>query len=345
MKKRLHHLLLLLAALSTGQTFAQCNELFFSEYLEGFFNNKALEIANPGNAAVDLANYRIVRWSNGATNSSSLVDYVQPLSGSIPAHGVWVCFLDRRNPASTGADTILNAELLAIADGFVANGVAAYYSPNYNAVTAGAKVLSFNGDDAFSLDKNVGGTWTKVDIFGKIGERPVNATGGTSSPTGAWTDTPPYNDGQGIPITRDWDLLRRPSVKSGVTTNPTVFNALAEWDTAYKEGSHPAYIFSNLGWHVCDCPNAFLGVKETVKAASALSLSPNPSVGQLLVRSDKGLSQVVFFDAGGRLIKQEKNMLANNLMEFDLSGFTPGMYFIQALYTDGSSGFSKCIVR
>lgn len=338
-------MLVLLGAVISGKSVAQCNELFFSEYLEGFFNNKALEIANPTNNAIDLSNYRIIRWSNGSTTSDATVDYVQPLSGSIPAHGVWICFLDRRNPALTGADTMLNAELLTIANDLVSNGVAAFYSPNYNAVVAGAKVMSFNGDDAFSLDKNVAGTWTKVDIFGKIGERPVNANGGTSSPTGAWTDTPPYNDGQGIPITRDWDLLRRPSVKSGVTSNPTVFNALAEWDTAYKSGTHPAYIFSNLGWHVCDCPNAFLGVKEYQNNIPSLSLYPNPAAGSILVKSSVGISQVMLFDNGGRLVMQANNPLVNNAMTLNLQGITPGLYVVQTRHSDGTSGFSKCLVQ
>ncbi|HIF15277.1 MAG TPA: lamin tail domain-containing protein [Bacteroidetes bacterium] len=42
---------------------AQCTDLFFSEYVEGTHNNKALEIFNPTNDSIDLSNYRIIRYS------------------------------------------------------------------------------------------------------------------------------------------------------------------------------------------------------------------------------------------------------------------------------------------
>ncbi|MBN1327322.1 MAG: lamin tail domain-containing protein, partial [Candidatus Cloacimonetes bacterium] len=41
-------------------------DLFFSEYIEGSSNNKALEIYNGTGAQVDLADYRIAQSVNGA---------------------------------------------------------------------------------------------------------------------------------------------------------------------------------------------------------------------------------------------------------------------------------------
>ena len=38
-----------------------------SEYIEGWSNNKAIEIYNPTDAAIDLSDYRLERYSNGAT--------------------------------------------------------------------------------------------------------------------------------------------------------------------------------------------------------------------------------------------------------------------------------------
>ena len=46
------------------QSQAQCSEIFISEYIEGWSNNKALELYNPTNAAVDLSDYRLERYSN-----------------------------------------------------------------------------------------------------------------------------------------------------------------------------------------------------------------------------------------------------------------------------------------
>ena len=46
---------------------AQCTDLFFSEYIEGSSNNKALEIYNPTNQEIDLSAYSISRYSNGSS--------------------------------------------------------------------------------------------------------------------------------------------------------------------------------------------------------------------------------------------------------------------------------------
>ena len=50
---------------------SQCDELFFSEYVEGYANNKALEIYNPTGEAINLSGYSIARASNGSTAPSS----------------------------------------------------------------------------------------------------------------------------------------------------------------------------------------------------------------------------------------------------------------------------------
>ena len=65
---------------------ALTGDLFFSEYIEGSSNNKALEIYNPTDAAVDLSGYEIWRISNGgdwAEGQGNAVD----LSGYSVASG------------------------------------------------------------------------------------------------------------------------------------------------------------------------------------------------------------------------------------------------------------------
>ncbi|MEZ4981082.1 MAG: lamin tail domain-containing protein [Saprospiraceae bacterium] len=48
--------------------FAQdCGELFISEYVEGYGNNRALELYNPTNQVIDLSQYSVGRFSNGNT--------------------------------------------------------------------------------------------------------------------------------------------------------------------------------------------------------------------------------------------------------------------------------------
>ena len=49
---------------SAGATWAQCENLFFSEAAEGSSNNKYLEIYNPTGADVDLSGYASVSYTH-----------------------------------------------------------------------------------------------------------------------------------------------------------------------------------------------------------------------------------------------------------------------------------------
>ena len=110
-------------------------DLFFSEYLEGSGNNKAIEIFNGTGAPVDLSDYRFENWFNGGSSPS----YVT-MTGTLAHGSVWVI----ANPSSTQA-------ILDLANQTSGN-------------------ISFNGDDALVLRKL--STNTIVDIFGVIGQDP-----------------------------------------------------------------------------------------------------------------------------------------------------------------------------
>jgi predicted extracellular nuclease len=85
MKKILFQLItLFIATFSFGQS---C-DLFFSEYLEGASNNKAIEIYNPLNVSVNLNNYKVYRYNNGSpipTDSLQLIGSLAP--GSVYVAG------------------------------------------------------------------------------------------------------------------------------------------------------------------------------------------------------------------------------------------------------------------
>ena len=65
-----------------------CDKLFISEYIEGWGNNKALELYNPTDNGVDLSDYRIERYSNGATAAAD--NQKLTLSGIMPPNTVIV---------------------------------------------------------------------------------------------------------------------------------------------------------------------------------------------------------------------------------------------------------------
>jgi PKD repeat protein len=128
--------------------YSQCTELFFSEYLEGTSNNKAIEVYNPTSSTVNLSNYKIYRANNG-----SLVyqDSLQ-LVGTLAPGAVYVA----GNPS---ADPLI----LAVSDTL-------------------HTITFFNGDDVIML-KNVT-TNTQLDIVGILGVDPgvnwVVGSGATS---------------------------------------------------------------------------------------------------------------------------------------------------------------------
>lgn len=305
--------------LSTAQ---DCTEIFFSEYMAGYNNNKYLEIFNPTSNGIDLSAYRIVRWSNGNNAADNDYKYVQPLSGTINSMETFTCFLDRRVVGATGVDTILWSDLLALANTIVSNNKGGFYSPDYDADVQGAKCLSFNGDDAFSIQKNIGGTWTNIDIFAKIGELPTG---------GSWTDTPPYNNGVGNYMTLDITLRRKPTVRTGVKVNPASFNTLAEWDSSF------VHDYSNLGSHSCNC---FVGI-DNLKNSDAFSAFPNPSMAgtSIFIHQQEQHKSIRMFDLSSREVKAE---ISNDGTQWVIRGLKAGNYLIMVENENG--GFSRNMV-
>ena len=97
--------------------FANCDDLFFSEYIEGSSNNKAVEIYNPTASAIDLSAYSVELYSNGASSAGSTLT----LSGTLASGDVYV----------------------------IANSSAVTDIQNVADTTSG--VANFNGDDALLL--------------------------------------------------------------------------------------------------------------------------------------------------------------------------------------------------
>jgi len=117
--------------ISMGVATGDCENLFFSEYIEGSGNNKALEIYNPTDAQIDLSNYSIQRFNNGSTTASATL----VLEGTIDAGGVYVL-------VNTNAVTAFTS---------VADSLTSF--------------IGHNGNDAYILFNYV----DTIDVFGLIG--------------------------------------------------------------------------------------------------------------------------------------------------------------------------------
>lgn len=123
-------------------------ELFLSEYIEGSSFNKAIEIYNPGKSPVDLSDYELRLYSNGAASPTQTAT----LSGMLASGDVFVA-----------AHPSANAAILAVAD-----------------MTSSA-VINFNGDDAFELYKI--STASSLDVIGQIGVDPGSEWAGSGVST------------------------------------------------------------------------------------------------------------------------------------------------------------------
>lgn len=120
-------------------------EVYFSEYIEGSSNNKALEIYNSGASSIDLSSYKVEIYFNGSNSTGLTIN----LNGNIPANGVFVL-----------AHGSANTTILA----------------NANQTNSAGW---FNGDDAIVLKNGS----TVLDHIGQIGVDPGTewGTGFTST--------------------------------------------------------------------------------------------------------------------------------------------------------------------
>ncbi|MEO8732799.1 MAG: lamin tail domain-containing protein, partial [Flavobacteriales bacterium] len=116
-----------------GAASAQATDLIISEYVEGSNTNKYIEVYNGTGADIDLSNYELRLYSNGA----SLPSNTATLSGILAAGSVIV--YARSSSATYGAG-----------------------------VTVLSNVINFSGNDAIALYKNSAPAGF-VDIFGNIG--------------------------------------------------------------------------------------------------------------------------------------------------------------------------------
>jgi len=349
-------LLLSLSFLGALTVSAQdCSQLFISEYVEGWSNNKALEIYNPTNNAIDLSQYFVARYSNGAT-SATVANAIQ-LTGTVAAHDVYVAVLDKRDPNGTGQEAPVWDSLQAKADGF--------FCPDYNVSNS----FYWNGNDVVILAKgtlptvattvinatNVPGLMI-IDVFGKIGENPANSTGTSSGNDGAWSTTFPYSTGLGVLVTKDHSMIRKSTIKKGVSTNPSFFDPMLEYDTIpavvvrldtngdtlFGTSGNPILDgnWNSLGHHDCACNPA--AVDEITE--NSLLVYPNPSNGIVNVKSNGELKSIIVINSLGQTVATASNLSNKPFISMDLDGLR-GVYFLRITTNNGQNTLRKVILK
>jgi len=282
-----------------------CSELFISEYVEGPGNNNAIEIYNPTNSSINLAGYIINRYSNGASSG--------PESWQL-------------------GGTIASGDVIVIGNGQIDSvWVSTYWSlpvdPSFystldlhcNGDYDANSTFYFNGDDAMTLEKN----GNIIDIFGKVGEDPGSA----------WTDdvTAGYTDANGGTWwTKRQTLIRKPSVKIGVTQNPILFNPTAEYD------SLPDATYTEMGSHTCDCITTSIINKDVTYV---MYPNPTPKGKNVVINSKSVISYIEIYNMlGEKIISARTSIISTEML-------LKGTYLINIYFEDGKSVRNKLIIE
>ncbi len=340
---------ILFAILSgTGILSAQdCSDLFFSEYVEGTDNSKALEVYNPTDGIIDLSNYYIARYSNGALSYDA--GGITQLQGFLQAKDVFILVNGQTEDlaSSTKCDPALQAKADQLDH--------AYPSPTY-----------MNGNDAIALLKDPVGDgneadFVPVDLFGTIG-------GGMTADDEGWTNfTDAYaykniydlndeivgkdsvmihnyivpSDYYWLAWTANHTLIRKPEVKKGITVNPEAFNVTIEWDTLSSQVND----WSNLGVHDCQCAENTTSVSQLVKKPE-VQLFPNPVTnGFFVLSANKPVLGYTITNSAGQIIRNHSARLNQLSTKIYINDDTTGMLLIRIKFSDTEYKTEKVFVR
>jgi len=265
-----------------------CSDLFFSEYVEGYANNKALEIYNPTGAAINLSGYSLARFANGGTTADPepvRPAYLVPLPNvMLQPYDVFVVVVDLTDvadwdtqfdkPAWNGFNLVDTVRDIVTLEPVLDNSGNVIIGPQYldgnalfgseyneqydlqgkadiflNPDYATNRMMYFNGNDAVALLKGGELSSTGDNILDVIGVIGENPE--TTIMEDAWVSP------EGFWLTKDRTLVRQPNQTSGrsdisdvVFSQGGTFDGTG-WDSWFKN------TFCFLGQHVCDCdPNA-----------------------------------------------------------------------------------------
>ncbi|MFA6401455.1 MAG: lamin tail domain-containing protein [Salinivirgaceae bacterium] len=350
-------MLFLTALYATAQT---PTDLFFSEYVEGSGNNKAVEIYNPTSQTIDLSNYYVMRFSNGSSTFAE--GGATHLSGTLAPYATFV--LVNGQTTSTSSSPACSPELQAMANQL--DG--AYPAPTY-----------MNGNDAIALVKTPGGVApsadmsnvTSVDLIGQIGQ------GATISAQTGWSyvkdSTLTYNNTAEVAVTgkvinyivqakatdgttfgpywmswtSDHVLIRKYDIVKGVVANPNPFIVNVEWDTvpAIKDtAGHWVYkdIWTNLGKHACAAHG--VGFNES-PIDSWLTIYPNPALsGHFTIESEVSIQEVEIYSAIGQLVYKQYG--TNNQFRIEIAPATlkKGMYLVKVITSKKETSVKKIML-
>jgi hypothetical protein len=347
------------ALLASTSVFAQGHDLFFSAYDEGAHpstgpNNvppgggtpsqgseRALQLFNPTTSTIDMGQYSIARYSNGASTvfqeEQTKRNYVNgtastTAANTLPSGDVFVVGSFK----ATLLDIINNMDQRSSDYGPL---------PQVLPVITQGGPVTMDGNDAMVLRRWTGGvagqgTPVIIDIIGVIGQDPTG---------GAWfTNTTDPITGQTITVsTKNMSLNRKPNIENGTKVNPNAatYQVGDEWDvySAWNAGTTAADYFgqsyANLVGHTAFWSGTYgsyapLGVLEDFD--KSVKVYPNPA-GNKVVTIDIKNTRVSSISIINPLGQNINVVPANNTTEpikVNISSLKPGMYFVKFVSDD-----------
>jgi hypothetical protein len=318
---------ILLLTLTLGLSlsiFAQ-SELFFSEYLEGSQQNKALEIYNPTNTTKSLDGYKIQRFSNGSFQwTSELPIQLKEGPNEIGPYGTIVISNGQITPNPDFGNAHVDTALYELAD---QNCSGIYPTPMY-----------YNGNDAIAL---VTPTGAPADIIGKIGQDPGEG----------WTniDTLDYQAGTyyWLSWTSNNRLVRKFDIVQG-EMNPAIdfFDPSVQWDSIGWDTTNIDNNWSHLHYH--NCVVNPIGISSSkVEKKSKIGVYPNPvySGHYFTLFANELIEKVSILDITGKIIKQEVITESTGIYSSKADGLQSGIYIIQADLKDNTRKSTRLIIQ
>jgi hypothetical protein len=371
-------LLLSAALLGSLGAFAQdCSELFISEYVEGTYNNHAIEIYNPTANAINLGGYSLGRFSNGSSTLTTTTLFRLP-NRMIQPYTTFVVGANKggTNPVDTAQGTVGSGSENPLFNGYQvmylamdnvtmtprlgSRGDSLYKASTYGGTTVNKFNWGTTYNSRWDLRSHIdsfacpvyatnnvlyhNGNDAMALIKGAALTSPVvDAVGilgdASISAAAGWSNTDPNALPYDQIVTKDHTLIRKATIKQGKVLN--VSTGASDFNVEDYEVYSENY-FLNLGHHTCDC---FIVGTVQQKAATQFTLYPNPiSRGFVTLRSNEGINIVTVTNALGQLVKTEK-MSGTGTEQIDMNGVLGGVYIVNVTFVNGTQTAQKIVVQ
>ena len=140
--------------------------------------------------------------------------------------------------------------------------------------------------------------------------------------------------------------------------NPTGYNVMVNGELVVENQPALTYTFTPIenDYNIVEVCAVYEGEKTSVKAVTGLLISqsvnehviqavrlyPNPSDGIVFVASDADLQAIKLYDIAGRLVRHMP--ISGTTTELDVKDLDGGIYFLQAICSDGNTTTQKLVV-